>query len=38
LRGGAGDDILDGGDGSPDNCDGEKGTDTATCEKTRGVP
>jgi len=39
LLGGGHDDRLDGGAGTPDRCDGEGGTDTATaCEVTAGVP
>jgi len=39
LLGGGGDDRLDGGTGTPDRCDGEGGSDTATaCETTLGVP
>jgi Ca2+-binding RTX toxin-like protein len=39
LLGGGGDDALDGGAGTPDRCDGEGGSDTATaCENTTSVP
>jgi Ca2+-binding RTX toxin-like protein len=39
LRAGPASDLLDGGPGSPDDCDGEAGTDAArSCEILAGVP
>jgi Ca2+-binding RTX toxin-like protein len=39
LRAGPRNDFLDGGLGSPDDCDGEAGTDSASgCEIVAGVP
>jgi RTX calcium-binding nonapeptide repeat (4 copies) len=39
LRAGPANDLLDGGPGAPDDCDGEAGTDTTRgCEILAGVP
>ncbi len=39
MFGGGDDDALDGGSGTPDRCDGEGGTDTATaCEQLISIP
>ncbi len=39
LRAGPGNDIVDGGTGSPDDCDGEAGTDVVLrCELASDLP